>query len=281
MSDFFHEAMPLRRWQQLCGAAVGCWRAAQGVKGKLAVSRFVLQNLARQTKLMTPSDRQVTLELGGIRFTFRPQQGELYLYKEIFVDCVYDGLPGFGLLPDWCVFDLGANVGFFSLKAATACRDGRVYAFEPNPDNFRRLEWNLVQNATTNVVAMQKAAGSMPGPACFIPTASSTTGHLEFSAASSEGFSVEVTTLTEVVEQERIETLNLLKLDVEGAEAEVLRGAARILERVERVAMEYHSDTLLLDCERILGGYGIHLAGRRPPGYAYFVADRCRRERLE
>jgi precorrin-6B methylase 2 len=62
------------------------------------------------------------------------------------------------------VVDVGAHVGYFTLLAARLCGpNGRVFAFEPHPDNFRLLERNIRENGAENVTAVRKAVADRAG----------------------------------------------------------------------------------------------------------------------
>lgn len=65
-----------------------------------------------------------------------------FLYKEIFVERLYLK-HGITLDSNACVFDIGANIGLFSLFVKTECADARVYAFEPIPELIRILKLNM------------------------------------------------------------------------------------------------------------------------------------------
>ena len=64
------------------------------------------------------------------------------------------------------IVDVGANIGYFTLLfARSAGPAGRVFAFEPEPDNFRLLETNVERNGYRNVTAVRQAVSGAPGSA--------------------------------------------------------------------------------------------------------------------
>ncbi len=266
---------PIRQWSNLAVAALECLRAARGIRNKQALTSYILKNLMYRSGFDLPLDEEIAVRLGGIQVGFRPFQGELNLYKEIFIDRVYEQHPSFRVCPGWCVFDVGANIGIFTLKAACQHRVAQIYAFEPDPETFVRLLNNLQSNLLANVVAMQKAVGKAPGMARFIRGPASPMGHLGTAAGQPIGsdLSVDVVSLASVIQQEQIPVVNLLKLDVEGAEVDALQGAEPVLDRIERIVMEYHHADLLEECERILTRYHFRKVLQVPPSYAYFLKD--------
>ena len=257
---------------QLAAAAVACLREASDSRSRCVLASYVCKNLLRRCGVRLRLEEEVNARLGGIEVTFRPLQGELYLFKEIFIDQVYEKHPAFCLRPGWRVFDVGANIGLFTLRAAL-CGAKQAFAFEPNPETFARLQVNLRRNRLSNVRAIAKAVGEVPRRAWLVPGATSTLAQMAAVpvCGASPNVEIEVTTLSAVLQQERILVVNLLKLDVEGAEAEVLRGAESELARVERIVMEYHSAELLAACERILRRHGFRRVLTASPAYAYFL----------
>ncbi len=265
--------MGLKHRFNLAAAALCCFRAAGSLRDKRVLIEYMLKNLLRRFGFRTHIAERLAVQLDGLQVWFRPCQGELYLYKEIIADQAYERLPAFRVRPGWCVFDVGANIGVFTLNAAGKRRCHRVYAIEPDPETFARLLKNLQSNALGNVVAIQKAAGKGPAITPFARGPASTLGHLCPSAAQATGSElvVEVVTLASVIQQHRIRVVNLLKLDVEGAEADVLRGAEPELHRIERIVMEYHSAELLEECDRILRRHHFRKVLVAPPSCAYFL----------
>lgn len=141
------------------------------------------------------------------------------------------------------VVEIGANVGVFTIYFGTQFRTvagagTRVLAFEPSPEAFRRLQANLRANNLSHVVATQAAVSDTSGTVTFHePAGHLTNGSLLPSFASQFSSDVRVTTVRSVsgadiaalAPQGRV----LLKLDVEGAEAMVLRSLSGWLMTVQ------------------------------------------------
>lgn len=122
-------------------------------------------------------------------------------------------------------YDVGANVGFYSLLAARQVgAQGHVYAFEPLPRNIEYLDRHIHLNKCTNVTIVPCAVINYVGRARF-KLLDSSTSHL-----SEEGeLEVETITLDDFVFHRYSPSPKIIKVDVEGAEIEVLRGATRCL----------------------------------------------------
>jgi FkbM family methyltransferase len=143
--------------------------------------------------------------------------------------------------------DIGAHTGYYSVLAALANPDSKVFALEPNPTVFARLGRNLGINGAANVQAYRLAAGERAGHArLFEPVSSALTtmstlsGDVARHAERFGGrahryglrsFDVAVQPMDEFVEEHGIGRVDLLKADTEGTEDEVLRGMRSTLER--------------------------------------------------
>jgi FkbM family methyltransferase len=156
--------------------------------------------------------------------------------------------------PGGVVYDVGAHVGFFSLLfARLAGPDGRVYGFEPVEANWLRLRANIEANALTNVDAQCVAIGDVVGEVAFAAGATSLQGRI---AAPGEDAAdtVPVTTIDDLV-RDSCAAPDFIKIDVEGAEAGVLRGAAEtIATHRPRMLIEVHSDEAGADVGAMLAG---------------------------
>lgn len=134
--------------------------------------------------------------------------------------------------PGDVVVDVGANIGYYTLLLARRVgAQGRVFAFEPAPENFAILQENVARNGYQNVVLEQKALADTNG---FAMLALSNTNHgdhrLQNSSAANETVTVETTTLDAYL-GEVAQNVTLVKMDVQGAEMRVLRGMKNLLAR--------------------------------------------------
>lgn len=165
--------------------------------------------------------------------------------------------------PGQVLFDIGANVGFYSLLGSRLVgATGSVVAFEPVIRNLSYLYRHVSMNRCGNVSVLAAACSDEAGLASFAVASNVGEGHLETAAAVS-GRSATVgralvPTVTADSVAEKIGSMpDVMKVDVEGAEMEVLRGAKRILgERGPRIFLSIHSDELRTSCLELLKGYG-------------------------
>lgn len=153
--------------------------------------------------------------------------------------CVVQAL----LRPGDCFIDVGANVGLFSLVASRWVGPaGHVYSFEPSAREYEALRDNLRRNGLSEETAFRLAVTSQSGQATLRVATPEYAG-LNTLAASfpypvdTERFEdVDTITLDEFIARQRISNVALVKLDIEGAEAAVLRGAEHLL-RTHRPAL--------------------------------------------
>jgi len=128
--------------------------------------------------------------------------------------------------PGATVFDVGANVGFFTLLASKLVGDsGRVHAFEPLPRNLEFLERHIRLNELANVHVGALAIAATSGEAHFRIAPHASMGGL------AEGGDLRVVTasLDDLIASGRAARPDFIKMDIEGAESDALRGAATLL----------------------------------------------------
>lgn len=135
------------------------------------------------------------------------------------------------LLPRDGVFvDVGANVGLHTLAVAHhVSQGGAVVAFEPHPVNHHLLIHNLAQNRLRHVVA--ENLGLAEAEATLTGTARAGGGNWSLASLGDYRFEVRLARLDDYLSDHPLPRLDLMKIDVEGAEVRVLRGARQTIER--------------------------------------------------
>jgi len=166
--------------------------------------------------------------------------------------------------PGSIAIDVGANLGIWSLLAAR--RGASVHAFEPVPgisERFQRhLDLNGVGSVTVNRLALGAEAGSLPFFAA--PTINTGASSLARPLTPHVEIRVPVVTLDSYIEREGIERIDLMKVDVEGAEILVFRGARRLLSSDRAPIIFFETGEPLCgrfgvttrDVKQLLAGYG-------------------------
>jgi FkbM family methyltransferase len=146
------------------------------------------------------------------------------------------------LRPGMTVLDIGAHHGLYTLLAAKRVgRHGRVIAFEPSPQECRRLAKHVRVNRCKNVQVEACAVGDTPGEAdLFIVDGFRDWGNSLRPPAVPEPtrrVRVRVRRLDDLLEERGIEHVDFIKLDAEGGELAVLEGARRLLQTPPRPAI--------------------------------------------
>jgi amino acid adenylation domain-containing protein/FkbM family methyltransferase len=202
-----------------------------------------------------------------------------YLYEEIFEDEIYLRY-GLELPPQACVFDVGANIGMFSMYVAEQSPGARIYAFEPIAEVCESLQRNaeLCRGATVKVCRYGLGARSGREEFSYYPQFSARSGVAAYADAVDEVEVIkqylrnrealgeagmdslaemaeellagvfesrreecELRSVSEVIGAEGVETIDLLKIDVQRAELDVLRGVApEDWKKIRQVSMEVH-----------------------------------------
>lgn len=173
------------------------------------------------------------------------------------------------------VFDVGAHMGYYTLLAAKRIdKAGQVHAFEPNPFNMLSLRKNIALNNFANVRLNECGVSDRIGIAdFFLSGAESSLAPLQKAKLHSI-HSVRTTTLDYYAEQTSIHQIDLLKMDIEGAEFRALTGASELLSRrkVGVLMLELNAGRLMAmgssieDVLRFLGkqGYRPVIIGKLP-----------------
>jgi len=124
------------------------------------------------------------------------------------------------------VFDLGAYIGDTSLWFSKLVGpEGKVYSFEPEPTNFKRLMGNIQRNDVKNVIPLQLGLSDQEEEEMVVTSGGGSSTLLK----SQEGTSVKVTTIDNFLKANDLPSVDFIKMDVEGFESHILTGAKETL----------------------------------------------------
>lgn len=134
---------------------------------------------------------------------------------------------------DYVVIDIGANIGYYTLMAAARVGEkGKVYSFEPSSSTFRILKENININNFKNVRLIKMAFSDRTGKVKLYQADKTNIGATSigipknFSGTFEE---VKCIGLDEFIQKEEIKRVDVIKIDVEGAEVKVLNGMKKLL----------------------------------------------------
>ena len=144
-----------------------------------------------------------------------------------------------------CV-DCGANMGYVSFAMAQEVGEGgRVFSFEPFPANASRFKRNLEANTLPQLELQAMGVGAESGPHRMLQVSENNSGMNRISGDADTGISVDLVNLDDFVESKQLDRLDLIKIDVEGYEYQVLRGAIASLLRFRPTLVFEVDDSLL------------------------------------
>ena len=147
-------------------------------------------------------------------------------------------------------YDVGAHVGYFSvLMGDIVGSGGRVIAFEPRGLNLGYLQRHVSVNNCDNIKIVSKALGDHSGHAKLETRTGSGTGYVSDTGDED----IEITSIDELVESGALPPPTFLKIDVEGGEMAVLRGAQKVIESQRpRMILATHGDAIDAECRALL-----------------------------
>jgi len=161
--------------------------------------------------------------------------------KGVFVDKEY--VRQSKISNNYTMIDIGANIGAFSIFAATAAKNVRVYSFEPVPETFSRLAKNIEIN---NLAAFIKSfelgiGGRNEKRKIFIDSDSSMANSLyQKNEAADKFIEIKVISLQDIFTENAIERCDFLKVDAEGAEQEIFFSTPpEYLHKIKNIVIEY------------------------------------------
>jgi FkbM family methyltransferase len=172
--------------------------------------------------------------------------------------------------PGDVLFDVGANIGFFSLVGSRLVgSEGRVVAFEPVAENVAAIHANAELNGLANITVMECAAGATRGRERLLRVEDLSWSHLESRGphpGTIDSVEVDVVPIDELVRSGELPPPTAVKIDVEGSEIDVLEGMAETIERHRpAIVCELHETAALFADLMERHGYAVeNLEGTEP-----------------
>jgi FkbM family methyltransferase len=186
--------------------------------------------------------REEVIALFGCRFSVWAVPGDLGFIFECFSDRIYEREAGFKPFEGALCVDIGANIGACALRWWTGNKTGPIYCFEPHPDSYKRLLKNIRLNQASNIHAEQAAVSDRCGAVELAGAVHSTM--LSTLPQGVRGIPVSCVSLDAWAARLGIGPIDLCKIDVEGHEVQVLKGARETLPQIRRLIVEFHSPVL-------------------------------------
>jgi FkbM family methyltransferase len=227
----------LRAVRDYLGAAAQLSRlgATPGARVRIAVVTCAMP-LKRLAPRWGRRWTRLDLRYGGRRVAWHVSDGtELLALADVLCHAQYrmDGLPA-----PRAIVDLGSNIGASVLYFACCYPGARIVAVEPDPETFRKLQANVA--SLEGVQARRLAVGARDGEVVFFPSPRSWESSLHPTPLSGEAITVRQVTLDTLLDEAGLDHVELVKLDVEGAEYDVLSACAGLPTRVDALIGELH-----------------------------------------
>jgi phthiocerol/phenolphthiocerol synthesis type-I polyketide synthase E len=253
---------------------------AQVVRQRLTANgntpRVGHQQPTADSQLPTPNYRLATTLPNGLTVFCQSRAEVAHFYEDIFEHRNYLR-HGISLPPGSCVFDVGGNIGLFSLFVHLNCPDARIFTFEPAPPLFELLQANMTRHGVA-ATAFPYALGRRPGsaPLTFYPQSSGMSSlyadlaeeravlqaiihnqmrrgepELQTLMAHADDYFAErlrqevytcpVKTVSEMMAEAAVDHIQLLKIDVQKSEYDVLLGIdEQEWPKIDQIVMEVH-----------------------------------------
>jgi len=158
-------------------------------------------------------------------------------------------------------FDVGAHGGLFTIIAGKKVgKTGKVLSFEPNPLNLNFLRLNIKLNGLNNVTVIPKAASHKSGKMKLFYSAHET-ALTSVERMGGSMIETEATTIDEVAK--RLDFIKIIKIDAEGNDWKVLKGALETLRKTCYAIVEQNT----FNVRELLSNLGFQLSTLRPSGY--------------
>jgi FkbM family methyltransferase len=210
------------------------------------VNPFLLNFL----KILPPHKTHTHKLLGHTTFF---QGGLEYLHglKEIFIDGIYDQqLP-----ENACILDCGAHIGLSVIFLKSICPSAKIICFEPDATNFNNLQKNILSHNLKDIDARKEAVWTESTELNFVQQGDMSSKIVETHA---NCVKVKAVRLKDFMDKK----IDFLKLDIEGAEYQVLKDISEKLINIDKMFIEYHGffnqTNQLIDMLNIVTKAGFH-----------------------
>jgi FkbM family methyltransferase len=196
--------------------------------------RFGRLGWLREKILKHEEDKRLkTLELNGLKVSYRRPYELMHTYKELFEEEIYH-FKANNSIP--FIIDCGANIGLSVLYFKKLYPEATVLAFEPDEDNYMLLQKNTAQNGLQNVECRKHAVWVHNGVINFASDGTQGSG-IAREEATKNIVQVKTERLADILQTRNVD---FLKIDIEGAELDVLKDCEPYLHNVQCLFVEYH-----------------------------------------
>jgi FkbM family methyltransferase len=196
----------------------------------------------------------------GKKYKFRIQRGAdadvaFGVIHSIWTEHCYTPV-GFEIGPADTVVDVGSHVGVFAIFAAEKASAGRVIAVEPISGNYELLEQNILLNSSRNVVPLRAAISGKSGPVRIFLAEQNIEHSIHANLihkTTGQEMIVQGLSLADLMETQKINRIDFLKINCEGAEYDILLNCTDdTLRKIRRISLQYHNIDSQLNKDRLI-----------------------------
>jgi FkbM family methyltransferase len=210
----------------------------KGVLGKVTRQKskghFPAISWWQEKRLKHEEDRQKkVLNIGTLKIIYRRPYEVLHTYRELFEEEIYN-FTASSASP--FIIDCGANIGLSVLYFKRLYPGATLVAFEPDKENFHLLQENTAANQLQNVDLRQAAVWKENGTLSF-SSAGTQDSQIVTNGKTANTIQIRAERLADLLKDRHVD---FLKIDIEGAELEVLKDCEPQLSNVENLFVEYH-----------------------------------------
>ncbi len=166
---------------------------------------------------------------------------DLIVFHEIFIKNIYkDDI--FKLKADTILLDIGASIGWYTIKMSDILgKNSLIISIEPDPDNFSYLKRNIIVNNLENIIVINKGVWSknLKKQKIGVKYASS----IDFIDSNKQNSLVSLEKIDKILFDLKITSVDIIKMDIEGAEIEAVKGAIKTFKTSENLIIKiaaYH-----------------------------------------
>ncbi len=251
--------------------AVSAIRLADNNTSKRLLATDFILSRCLKWKHFPGHNQQRTVQVQGLNIHYRFNRGDVQSVREVILEDCYQ-LP-FPFKPK-SVLDLGSNIGLTSLWFWKHYGVEKVVAIEAEPANAEMVRLNFLSNAITGKV-LSVAVGASSGWAFFSCQRASNIGMLVMDTTRSDidgdRIEVPVVTIRSLLEQFEGHAVDLIKMDIEGAEHAIFGGEIEWLNRVGALIIEVHPEH---------GDVGMLIDSIKRAGFDFTQANRQKQDNL-
>ncbi|MFA6073340.1 MAG: FkbM family methyltransferase [Candidatus Woesearchaeota archaeon] len=190
-------------------------------------------------------NQKIIYELrNGIKYSVRGGTCDRGIINEIWIEKYYTPF-GFKINEKDIIVDVGAQIGIFSVYAASIAKKGKVYSLEPMPENFEMLKINSKLNKLKNIIPINYALSDKNGKETMFLDDLNTGGHSLVNSGktwSKNKINIQSMSFDKFVTSHKIKKIDFLKMDCEGSEYKIFFNASNAtLKKIQKISMEYHN----------------------------------------